>query len=243
MHVLILSLDTSSRSGSVAVLNDGILLAVISTTTDEIYSSRIFRHLEFLLSDLSLTLNRFDLFAVNAGPGSFTGLRVGLTAAKAWSEAFCKPVAAVSGLETVAMQAIAGTEWIVPVMDARRGQVYTASYRYAPASAGVGAILSRASEDMVVTPEEFSCWLRQSPHLNGATLATASSAWLISLLSARDQGAEARANVIMEVSPVLAPFVGQLAYRKAQRGETADALRLDANYVRRSDAELNWKVK
>jgi hypothetical protein len=42
---------------------------------------------------------------------------------------------------------------------------------------------------------------------------------------------------------VLAPFVGQLAYRKAQRGETADALRLDANYVRRSDAELNWKVK
>jgi hypothetical protein len=96
---------------------------------------------------------------------------------------------------------------------------------------------------MVVTPEEFSGWLRKSPHRNGATLATASSAWLTSLLSARDERAGARANVIHEVSPVLAPFVGQLAYRKAQRGETADALRLDANYVRRSDAELNWKVK
>ena len=85
MHVLILALDTSSPTGSVAVVEDSRLLAVISTTTDEPYSSRIFRQLEFLLNELHLRLDQFDLFAVNAGPGSFTGLRVGLTTSKAWA--------------------------------------------------------------------------------------------------------------------------------------------------------------
>ena len=77
MHVLILSLDTSSPSGSVAILRDDLTLGVISTRAEENYSSRMFRHLEFLLSDLTLRLQDFDLFAVSAGPGSFTGLRVG----------------------------------------------------------------------------------------------------------------------------------------------------------------------
>lgn len=92
VHVLILSLDTSSLSGSVAILRDDLTLGVISTRADENYSSRMFRHLEFLLSDLSLKLDDFDVFAVSAGPGSFTGLRVGLTAAKGWAEVYRKPV-------------------------------------------------------------------------------------------------------------------------------------------------------
>ena len=108
MHVLILSLDTSSPAGSLAILRDDLTLGVISTRAEENYSSRIFRHLEFLLSDLTLKLADFDLFAVSAGPGSFTGLRVGLTAAKGWAEVYRKPVVGVSALEAVAFQARSG---------------------------------------------------------------------------------------------------------------------------------------
>src|SRR5271169_662885 len=102
--MLILSLDTSSPSGSVAILRDDLTLGVISTRSEENYSSRMFRHLDFLLADLSLHLHDFDLFSVAAGPGSFTGLRIGLTAAKAWAEVYSKPVVGVSALEAVATQ-------------------------------------------------------------------------------------------------------------------------------------------
>jgi tRNA threonylcarbamoyladenosine biosynthesis protein TsaB len=103
-HVLTLALDTSSPAGSLAVLRDERVIGTVSTWTDEIYSSRMFRHLDFLLGELSLGLQAFDLFAVAAGPGSFTGLRVGLAAAKGWSEVFRKPIAAVSALEAIAAQ-------------------------------------------------------------------------------------------------------------------------------------------
>ena len=67
--MLILALDTSSPAGSIAVLRDERVIGTVSTWTDEIYSSRIFRHLEFLLGELSLGLDAFDLFAVAAGQG------------------------------------------------------------------------------------------------------------------------------------------------------------------------------
>src|ERR1700689_5881079 len=89
----------------------------------------MFRHLEFLLSDLSLKLDQFDVFAVSAGPGSFTGLRVGLTAAKGWAEVYRKPVVGVSALEAVAVQARGGNTVLVPALDARRGQIYFGVYR------------------------------------------------------------------------------------------------------------------
>jgi tRNA threonylcarbamoyladenosine biosynthesis protein TsaB len=236
VHVLILSLDTTSPSGSIAVLRDTQLLGVLSTTTDEAYSSRIFRQLEVLLAELQLTLDRFDLFAVNSGPGSFTGVRVGLTAAKAWSEAFGRPVVAVSGLEAVAAQAVA-VPVVVAVMDARRGQLYTGIYRRGPSDPVATPMLSREGDDRVMTPEEFCSWLRG---ISGAAIVTPSGGWLASLLAPHWAGPGSE---IHEVSPVLAPMIGRLAFDRARRGETLDGLRLDANYVRRSDAELNWKGK
>src|SRR5579863_6922042 len=153
-HVLTLALDTSSPSGSLAVLRDEQLLGCVSTATGEIYSSRMFRHLEFLLRELSVELNDFDLFAVAAGPGSFTGLRVGLAAAKGWSEVYGKPIAAVSALEAVAAQSHSSSAYLVPVLDAHRGQVYFGAYRRANSVDGESA-LALAGDECVMTPEEF----------------------------------------------------------------------------------------
>src|SRR5277367_4918041 len=147
--VLILALDTSSPAGSLAVIRDEKVIGVVSTMAEETYSSRMFRHLEFLLQELSLKLEQFDLFAVAAGPGSFTGLRVGLTAAKGWAEVYKKPVAGISGLGAIAAQAHSPAPILVPVLDARRGQVYFGVYRRQ------NEVLALEGEECVMSPEEF----------------------------------------------------------------------------------------
>ena len=244
MHVLILSLDTSSPSGSVAILRDELTLGVISTRAEENYSSRIFRHLEFLLSDLTLKLADFDLFAVSAGPGSFTGLRVGLTAVKGWAEVYRKSVVGVSALEAVASQACAGRTVLVPALDARRGQIYFAVY------CGAAAGLALDGEEFVVTPEEFTEKLGALAYRRdgkvggngsaGFTIVTpdTSIVEVASQLAANFPAGFARVEI---VSSVLAPSIGRIAHARALRGDVSDALTLDANYVRRTDAEMRWK--
>ena len=245
MHVLILSLDTSSLSGSVAILRDDLTLGVISTRADENYSSRMFRHLEFLLSDLSLKLDDFDVFAVSAGPGSFTGLRVGLTAAKGWAEVYRKPVVGVSALAAVAFQAAGGSAVLVPALDARRGQVYFGVYQ----TTAKGLALD--GEEFVVTPEEFAEKLGALAHSRDGgpdggksggvfTIVTpdASVAELVSRLTPQFSTEFAGPDI---VSSVLAPSIGRIAHARALRGDVSDALTLDANYVRRTDAEMKWK--
>jgi tRNA threonylcarbamoyl adenosine modification protein YeaZ len=259
VHVLILSLDTSSPSGSVAILREDLTLGVISTRAEENYSSRMFRHLEFLLSDLSLKLEDFDVFAVSAGPGSFTGLRVGLTAAKGWAEVYRKPVVGVSALEAVAFQASAGSAVLVPALDARRGQIYFGVYRT------VAAGLALDGEEFVVTPEEFAEKLGTLAHIRngghgsadgdqdrsagspddgesrGAFTIVTPDACVVELLSRLTPQFPAKFAGFDIVSSVLAPSIGRIAQARALRGDVSDALTLDANYVRRTDAEMKWK--
>jgi tRNA threonylcarbamoyl adenosine modification protein YeaZ len=260
VHVLILSLDTSSPAGSVAILRDETTLGVISTRAEENYSSRIFRHLEFLVTDLTLKLTDFDLFAVSAGPGSFTGLRVGLTAVKGWAEVYRKPVVGVSALEAVGFQARDGSAVLVPALDARRGQIYFGVYRTTAAG------LALDGEEYVVTPEEFAEKLGALAHSRGAngkqggnssqhdragnsdasngggafTIVTpdASVVELATRLTPQFSTEFAGLDI---VSSVLAPSIGRIAHGRALRGDVSDALTLDANYVRRTDAEMRWK--
>jgi tRNA threonylcarbamoyladenosine biosynthesis protein TsaB len=237
--VLILSLDTSSPAGSIAVLRDGKVIGVVSTWVDEIYSSRMFRHLEFILRELAIGLEQFDVFAVAAGPGSFTGLRVGLAAVKGWAEVYGKPVAAVSALEAVAVQARSGAPILAPVLDARRSQIY---YGFYGASSESGdRSLKLDGEECVATPIEFLEAI-QSHDKSELTVVTPVPGLLSEIISLSETGNALRQKVALEqVSTVLAPAIGQLGYLKAQRGELVDGVTLNANYVRRSDAELHWK--
>jgi len=229
--MLLLAVDTSTQAGSLAVLRDDQVLGVVSTWVEETYSSRMFRHLEFLLRELALDLGRFDAFAVAAGPGSFTGLRVGLTAVKGWAEVYQKPIAAVSGLEAVAVQARAAEALLVPVIDARRGQVYGGLYRRGPDG------LDRLGEESVMTPAEFLVAVAKLAAGSAVTFVTPTPEVLAEPLAA----SPFRSSPVEQVSTVLAPAIGWLGLARAHRGELVDALHLDANYIRRSDAELLWK--
>jgi tRNA threonylcarbamoyladenosine biosynthesis protein TsaB len=233
--VLILALDTSSPAGSLAVVRDEKVIGVVSALAEEIFSSRMFRQLEFLMGELSLTLDKIDLLAVAAGPGSFTGLRVGLTAAKGWAEVYDKPIAAVSALEAVAIQAHSQAPILVPVTDARRGQIYFGLYQRREDSAGNGLALD--GDECAATPAEFLESLRARAGNSEMTIVTPTPEVILGAMS-RIETAPPR---VETVSSVLAPLIGQLGYRHAQQGKLFDALSLDANYVRRADAEAKWK--
>src|SRR6202521_4063752 len=134
--MLILAVDTSTRMGSTAILREAEVLAEVSGYEETAYSARLFRDIVLLQDRANFRLDQIDVFAVAAGPGSFTGLRVGLTAVKAWAEVHGKPIAAISGLEAIAAESLIGVatnasnpHFITPFLDARRGQIFGAIYR------------------------------------------------------------------------------------------------------------------
>jgi tRNA threonylcarbamoyladenosine biosynthesis protein TsaB len=235
--MLLLAVDTASRAGSLAVLKDGQLAGVISTVSDEPYSGRLFRQLDFLFHELQIKVSDFDVFAVNAGPGSFTGLRVGLAAVKGWAEVFSKPIVAVSGLEAVAAQASAAPRGrlIAPLLDAHRGQIYAALYRLRDSH----PVLE--DPERVCTAQEFLARLASRNENEQVRFVSPCPAVLQLALDNWTAAPATIARDIEPATPVLAPIIGQLAFDRAARGEFTDSLHLDANYVRRSDAELLWK--
>ncbi len=215
-------------------------MGAVATASREIYSSRVFRHLEFLLGELSLRLEDFDVFAVAAGPGSFTGLRVGLAAVKGWAEVYGKPIAAVSALEAVAMQSRSRAATVASVMDARRKEFYWGIY--GRRDAGSGARLELQNHEAVGTREELLRAISGCDADGDFAIATPSPAMVNEALSQSEIGsAIARRVSVDRVSSILAPEIGYLGWIQAQEGNLANSLTLDANYIRRSDAELHWK--
>lgn len=227
--MLILAIDTSTLAGSLAILRDGQTLKTIGEESRETYSSRMFRHLRAMLEELELSLDRFDGYAVTSGPGSFTGLRVGLAAVKGWAEIFAKPIVAVSALEVVAAMAEGASGLVVPVIDARRGQVYFGAYAWE------GQSLRKAAEEQVSTPAEFTHWLATAGYQGKEIVFASPTADLLRTWLECSPFASCR---VAAVSPFLAETLARLAAVKLARGEAISALELDANYIRRSDAEL-----
>jgi tRNA threonylcarbamoyladenosine biosynthesis protein TsaB len=246
--VLILAIDTSTPCGSVAVLRDGKTIALVSSWTDEEYSSRIFRHVEMALEEAGASLEQFDLFAVTTGPGSFTGLRVGLAAVKGWAEVCGKPIAGVSALEAIALQSRAAEGVpLVPMLDARRREVYFTIYRRKRENGAMA--LEREGEIFVAAPNDFLDMVQSSLETRAAgdrefAIVTPAPEAIAGELRERNRIRGDEKQIALEsVQAVLAPLVGEIAWRRAQAGELADALTLDADYVRRTDAELKWKDK
>jgi tRNA threonylcarbamoyladenosine biosynthesis protein TsaB len=242
--VLILAIDTSSSYGGVALLADAQMVAEESGESSEPSSSGLFRRVSSVLGKAAVRLSDVQCFAVAAGPGSFTGLRVGLAAVKGWAEVWQRPVAAVSVLEAVAAQASEPGSTVAALTDARRGLLFCGLYRRisgsGPDDATGIADLEKIDDEFVATPVEILDRLlvlggtREQPLF--VTPSPEAAVAIVASLAARS----ARIEV---VSPALAPVIGRLGLRQALRGKLVDALGLNANYIQRSAAELNWKER
>jgi tRNA threonylcarbamoyladenosine biosynthesis protein TsaB len=228
-----LAIDTCDSRGSVAVRRDGVALVVNRHESTEDYSSWLLPTVDSALRSVSLTFVDIDLVAVATGPGSFTGVRVGLTSAKAWGELYKIPLVGVSRLEAMASRAHATGPWTAAFFDAHRGQIFAALYRSA------GQQLELVESDMVAAPLEFLKTVN-------ALVGDAQVNWISldpQLLTALPEwNFRAGHNEQIESCPAeLAVEIGKIAEKHMRQGIVTDALNLDANYVRRSDAELFWK--
>jgi tRNA threonylcarbamoyladenosine biosynthesis protein TsaB len=125
----ILALDTTTGCGSVAVLENTRLLAEINAESGLTHSARLLRAVDFLLKKNGLEIQDMDGFAVAAGPGSFTGIRIGLSTIKAFSFASRKPAAPVSSLAALALKLRETSgRLFCPFLDAKKQEVYAALF-------------------------------------------------------------------------------------------------------------------
>jgi len=126
--MLILAFESSAKPASVALLRDGKLLAQSMQVSQLTHSRTLLPMAEDLLKNAELTLQNVDVFAVAHGPGSFTGVRIGVSAVKGLAWALDKPCVGVSTLEAMAYNGLTAADIVCPVMDARRSQVYNALF-------------------------------------------------------------------------------------------------------------------
>jgi tRNA threonylcarbamoyladenosine biosynthesis protein TsaB len=218
----IVAIDTTSESGSLALLENGAVLDEVSVLSAEGFGHVLFPQLERLLSRHGWSPADVDCYAAAAGPGSFTGVRVGLAAIKGLGEALGKPVVTVSNLQAVALHGAGPLR--AAVLDARRGEVY-------------GAVYSATLE--LVLPERvlaFSVWIDTLPESGVEFLSTDFGAFAAQLAETRFRDAP-----LKTVPRALAAAVGRIAADRLAAGLATDPAAADANYVRRSDAELLWK--
>jgi tRNA threonylcarbamoyladenosine biosynthesis protein TsaB len=216
--VTILALDTTSEYGSVALRSNGETKAELALHSADGFAHVIFFAVQDLLHQVGISPSDVDCFAATSGPGSFTGVRVGLSAVKGLAEASGKPAVGVSNLQV--LSSFGKNARRAVVLDARRAEVYAAVY---------GPDLTAITPEMVLP---FASWLEtlQAPEYEFIT--TPGSPFWVAL-----QGTRFADMPFTEAPHSLAAAVA----RCAEACEWADSAALDANYVRRSDAELFWK--
>jgi tRNA threonylcarbamoyladenosine biosynthesis protein TsaB len=213
----ILAVDTTAEFGSIALGGEEIPLHA-----PDGFGGVIFEHIERLLQRVGLRLEDLDGFAAASGPGSFTGVRIGLACVKGLAEATGKAAFGVSNLAALAR--FGSTDRRVPVIDARRGEVYAAIY-----DAGGRPILHE-------TVCRFPALLAQLPDERVEFLSQDFSPFEAALAGTRFTDCP-----VVTVPRALAAIVAHIAEERLAAGETGDPVGLDANYVRRSDAELLFK--
>src|SRR5690242_15845126 len=147
--MLILAVDTCDARGSLALLSDGQLLQQKIHDTPEDYSSWLLPAVHQMLDSARFTLADLQVCAVATGPGSFTGVRIGLTTAKAWSEVYGFPIAAVSRLDALSTYSSGKAPVVAAFTDAHRKQVFGAVYRRGDDS------LRRVGDEVVTSPDAF----------------------------------------------------------------------------------------
>ena len=217
--MLVLAVDSSDRNGTIALARcgpgEGCDIVEMVQLAGGTFSAQLIPQIAAILAKHGLGKESIDGFAVVSGPGSFTGLRIGLAAVKAMAEVLEKPIAAVSLLEAVASAGDAGGR-VVAALDAGRNEVYAGEYEIAGAVKRISeslvtqaGLIMVAGSHLVITPDR--------------KLADAARTAGLRVEQIRRPGSDA---------------VARLGWKKILSGEIVSPETLDANYIRRMDGEI-----
>jgi tRNA threonylcarbamoyladenosine biosynthesis protein TsaB len=218
--MLLLAVDTSGKHGSIALSRcrpEGVCEIIeLSPLLGGTFSAELVPQIATLIEKHGFSKANIDALAVVSGPGSFTGLRIGLAVIKGLAEALAKPIAAVSLLELLA-SATHSQGKIMAALDAGRNEVFQGEYE-------VGSAGTRLIRERLFTRNQ---WLESA---RDEVIVTADN---VLAEAARAQGLNVR-----EVERPRSDAVAQLGWRKIASGETVSPETLEANYIGRSEAEL-----
>ncbi|MDW7710122.1 MAG: tRNA (adenosine(37)-N6)-threonylcarbamoyltransferase complex dimerization subunit type 1 TsaB [Deferrisomatales bacterium] len=221
----LLALDTADGTAGVALLVEGRVVAELVEASAYRHSERLFALVDEALAGAGIGPGELGGVAVTVGPGSFTGLRVGLATAKGMAFALGLPAAGVSTLEALARGAMPFPGWVVPALDARKGQVYGAAYHGRSGACGVlpGAWLPRELAD-------------RARELGGPFLALGSGLgpYRAVFEEALGEGLCCAPPSRWHISPAQVALLGERAFRE---GRASPPAALAPVYLRRSEAE------
>ena len=223
----ILAVDTASKSSSAAVIRDGNVVAESVILTGETHSKTVMGVIGGVLQHSGIPVDDIDAFAVTRGPGSFTGLRIGISIVKGLASAGNKPIAGVSALDSLAHQAPLPDCLLCPMLDARRGEVYFARYRCSR-----NGEIKKETDDSAAPPEKILAGIHEPCLFIGD-----------GSLVYRDTIDEKMGNRAVFaphfMNMIRASAVGTLGRIKLENNDTFSAETLEPLYLRKSDAEIN----
>ncbi|MBQ5749540.1 MAG: tRNA (adenosine(37)-N6)-threonylcarbamoyltransferase complex dimerization subunit type 1 TsaB [Oscillospiraceae bacterium] len=222
----ILAFESSAKAAGVALLEDGVLLAESFQNTALTHSRTLMQMAEDMLRNCELSANDVDAVAVAAGPGSFTGVRIGVAAAKGFAWGRELPCCGVSTLEAMVLGAAMCDGVYCACMDARREQFYNAVF------AVTNGKLERMSEDRAISAEDLREELKKIEKT--VFLVGDGAALCYNLLS---EGLPQLRLVPEHLRQQRASGVALMAYQRLQSGEACSADELTPNYLRLSQAE------
>jgi tRNA threonylcarbamoyl adenosine modification protein YeaZ len=245
--MLILALDTTSEAGGVGIFRDHECLAQVANEGPASgYSVRLFSMVDHVIEEAERRhdgpargLADMGLIAVATGPGSFTGIRVGLAAAQGWAKAFGLPIRGITVLEALVEAGQVQTDWAVSILDARRGDFFVELFHRQPAGgmgnpasylpAGEGGLLSTVELEPF-----FSTRLPQGAAVSCVVRGHDRAA--LDLRQSLSSSFRWQA-----VTGTLVEAIARLAFQNYRTGKPPGAGDLDARYIRRCDAESKWQ--
>jgi tRNA threonylcarbamoyladenosine biosynthesis protein TsaB len=227
----VLGIDTSTPCGSIGLIDGKSVISEYLLNVSVTHSERLLVAIDLVLRKAGCALDDLEGFAISLGPGSFTGIRIGVSTVKGLAYAVQKPVVGVSTLDVLASQVSPTPYLICPIIDARKGEVYSAFYRYEELDR-----LKRLSEFQAIRPGVLSRMLNERTiFLGDGVMAYGDDLrnWLKSF-------------AIFSPPTLHIPHgsaVARLGVELLLRGEVLDLATFIPLYVRRSEAELKWEEK
>ncbi len=222
--MIVLAVDTASKSSSVAILDGQSLVAETTLVRSETHSRHLMDMIDGVMRLAAIRPAQMDFFSVTVGPGSFTGLRIGISAIKGLAVACAKPVVGISTLDALAEPFSNGNGIICPMLDARRGEVYFSRYRVQ------GGRLNKEIDEQALPPSAVLAGIHD-PCLFIGDGAQAYRREIIAALGDRAAFGTSDQNTVR------AAVVGLLAIRRFEQDSVSDPARLIPSYIRKSDAE------
>lgn len=232
--MLILGIDTSSEIGALALVDDNGILGEVNLRLVHRHSEELLSNLEFLLAQTGKEINDLEGLSVTTGPGSFTGLRIGLTTAKSIAQVLEIPIVGVSSLDVLAYNLFITDGWLVPLIDARRNRVYTAIYQ------GWSADIKgqKISADKAVEISELIEELGSIDPEGVFYFSGNGSVQYQSIL--QESGLDIKLASI-DKNIVRGGVVAVLGQYYLSRGKEDNYLEILPDYLKRPQAEINWQ--